>query len=119
MNIKTKRITLIEACVELADRIGTEKGKLIEFKGLIKAMMIDALNYNQDILSYGTKSYFAQAIHTWRLHDPAQDTWLLPCLTDIKYSLMSVSERPMIHGIDDLVSDLTYQQLLREIELLV
>jgi len=110
---------MIEACVQLADRIGTEQGNVDEFKSLIKNMMIDSLNYNHDILSYGTKSYFAQAIHTWRKHDPVVNTWLLPCLTDIKYSLMTVSERPMIHGIDDLVSDLTYQQLLKEIELLV
>ena len=118
MIINTQRVAMIEACVELADRISTEQMNVEVFKVLIKKLMIDSLNYNHDILSYGTKSYFAQAIHTWRQHDPAVSTWLLPCLTDIKYSLMSVSERPMIHGIDDLVSDLTYLQLLKEIELL-
>ncbi len=114
--INPRQIVLIEACNALADRIANAQGSADEFKILLKNVMFDALNYHQNTLSYATKSYFARAIHLWQKHDPAETTWLLPCLTDIKYALMSASERPIIPSIDDLVSDLTYLQLLKEIE---
>ena len=110
---------MIEECIELANAIEITRGNVAEFKAKIKKLMINSLNYNQEILNYGTKSYFAQAIHIWHKHDASVDTWLLPCLTNVKYTLMFISERPMIHGVDDLVSDLTYLQLSAEIEQLI
>lgn len=112
---KTKRIALIEECIELTSLIEQGKEDILEYKPKIKALMIKSLDYNKEILGYGTKSYFNQAINLWRMDDTIGNRWLIPCITDVKYSLMLISERPMIHAVDDLIEDLTYDQLLCEV----
>ena len=111
---------MIEACNELIFQIEeTAHENKEEFKVKIKELMIKALDFNKDILGYGTKRYFIKAMNRWRQNGSLRrNIWLIPCLEDIKYACMPISERPMIPGVDDLVNDLTYEQLLAEVNLL-
>ena len=109
---------MIEECIELVDFIELGHSDLSEYKHKIKALMVKSLDFNKEILSYGTKSYFNQAINLWRRHDCIGNQWLVPCLADVKYTLMLISERPQIHAVDDLIQDLTYDQLLCQVNLL-
>jgi hypothetical protein len=113
------RLAMIDECNALISRIESEPENTKVFKEKIKELMIQSLLYNQDILSYGTKSYFIKAIGRWRQNaSTGGNVWFIPCLTDVKYTFMFINERPMIHAVDDLINDFTYDQILAEVHLL-